>query len=203
MQITPQILSIPPYLSTTWDNISVLKPESLGEIFSLTVILKNGDRVTVPSLTKSEISSIFEAHAKSVATLPQKQGGFIASINEPLHHNPEQSDLPEIPPEVLGKISLLTKAFNLEGTSSFEELAQTNCNCIYCQMKRALTPTEEKIDDLDLVFRDWEIKELSNNLYTVTNPLNLNEHYNVFLGEPIGCTCGHKNCEHIKAVLQS
>ena len=70
-------------------------------------------------------------------------------------------------------------------------------------MKRALTPTEEKIDDLDLVFRDWEIKELSNNLYTVTNPLDLNEHYNVFLGEPIGCTCGHKNCEHIKAVLQS
>ncbi|NGX33463.1 MAG: hypothetical protein K1060chlam4_01531, partial [Candidatus Anoxychlamydiales bacterium] len=40
-------------------------------------------------------------------------------------------------------------------------------------------------------------------LYRVTNPLDENEHYSVFLKDPIGCTCGKKNCEHVKAVLNS
>jgi hypothetical protein len=35
------------------------------------------------------------------------------------------------------------------------------------------------------------------------NPLDHKEHYNVFLGDPIGCSCGNNNCEHIQAVLKS
>jgi hypothetical protein len=61
----------------------------------------------------------------------------------------------------------------------------------------------EEVSDEDLKFRDWEIKQTAEQLYTVTNPLDANEHYNVFLGSPLGCTCGDKNCEHIRAVLTS
>ena len=35
------------------------------------------------------------------------------------------------------------------------------------------------------------------------DPLDPNEHYNVFLGTPLGCTCGEKDCEHIRAVLST
>ena len=55
----------------------------------------------------------------------------------------------------------------------------------------------------DLKFRDWDIEQKSEELYEVTNPIDQNEHYQVFLGNPVGCTCGKKNCEHIRTVLNS
>jgi hypothetical protein len=221
MQITPQILNIPPYLSTTWDNISTLKPEISGKSYILIVTLKNGEQVTIPSLSEVEVKEIFVAHAKSVEvqrlpalpkfpmpftfTLPSKQEGPVSSLGDAMRHNPEQSDLPEIPPEVLNRVSGIVKAFGFEDFSALEE-AKPDCNCMYCQLQRTLVPVqtiEEKIKDEDLHFRDWEVKEVSEKLYTVTSPLDADEHYNVYLGEPLGCTCGQKNCEHIKAVLHS
>ena len=62
---------------------------------------------------------------------------------------------------------------------------------------------EEIVSDEDLAFRDWEIKQTTDEKYQVTNPLDANEQYNVFLGNPLGCTCGEKNCEHIRAVLST
>ncbi|MGH2612567.1 MAG: hypothetical protein ACRDFB_05905, partial [Rhabdochlamydiaceae bacterium] len=62
---------------------------------------------------------------------------------------------------------------------------------------------EEEVSDEDLKFRTWDIKQENDKLYSVTNPLDKKEHYNVFLGKPLGCTCGNKNCEHIQAVLKS
>jgi hypothetical protein len=224
MQITPKVLSIPPYLSTTWDNIAALKPEPSGGAYTLTITLKTGDQVLIPSLAESEVNSILEAHAQFLSpaqpvvpmqnlkfplpfsfNLPFKQEGPFSFLGESMHHNPEQSDLPEIPQEILGKVAIIAKAFGFDDFSTLPE-AENNCNCIYCQLKRAFSPTanlEEKIKDEDLIFRDWEVKEVSENLYTVTSPLDKNEQYSVFLGQPLGCTCGQKNCEHIKAVLHS
>ena len=62
---------------------------------------------------------------------------------------------------------------------------------------------EEEVSAADLTFRSWDIKQEADQLYTVTNPLNAKEHYSVFLGEPLGCTCGFKNCDHIQAVLRT
>lgn len=211
MQITPKILSIPPYLSTTWDMIASLKPESCGK---LVVTLRNGDQVTVPSLSEPEITSIMEAHAQYLQptaptfpvpfsfSLPLKGEGPITSLGDAMRHNPEQSDLPIIPAEILGKVGIIAKAFGFDDLSLLDE-AQDGCNCTYCQLKRAFSPTEDRIKDEDLHFRDWEVKEISDKLYTVTSPLDKDEQYSVFLGEPLGCNCGHKNCEHIKAVLRS
>jgi hypothetical protein len=126
-----------------------------------------------------------------------------------MQHNPGQSDLPPIPPDVLKKISLIAKAFGLEDTSTLAQ-PEPNCNCVYCQITRAFNRQEssaaeqvEEISNEDLKFRDWEVKSTGDKLYSVTNPLESSEQYSVFLGTPLGCTCGNKNCEHIRAVLST
>jgi len=62
---------------------------------------------------------------------------------------------------------------------------------------------EEEVSDEDLTFQDWEVKQEGDKLYLVTNPLDRDERYRVFLGKPLGCTCGKTNCEHIRMVLSS
>jgi hypothetical protein len=79
---------------------------------------------------------------------------------------------------------------------------------MHCQIAKALhgelpEEQEEEVTDEDLKFRLWDIDQTGDKLYVVTNPLDSKEYYNVFLGDPIGCTCGEKNCEHIRAVLNS
>ena len=44
---------------------------------------------------------------------------------------------------------------------------------------------------------------MNDKLFTVINKLDQQEKYNVFLGEPVGCTCGKQGCEHMLAVLKS
>ncbi len=125
-----------------------------------------------------------------------------------MQHNPDQSDLPPLPPEMLDKITKIAHAFGLEDASALSK-AEPHCTCAYCQVVRAFQREEpiledtEPVTEAELYFRDWEIAQQAEQLYTVTNPLDANEHYNVFLGEPIGCTCGQKNCEHIRAALNT
>ena len=73
------------------------------------------------------------------------------------------------------------------------------------EMKES-SPSQEAVEEVtidDLRFREWDIKQTGDKLYTVANPLHAEEHYTVFLGSPIGCTCGEQNCQHIRAVLNS
>ena len=125
-----------------------------------------------------------------------------------MQHNPDQANLPPMSPEVLKKITMIARVFGLEDTSALPK-AEPHCNCVYCQVARSLHGEEasfeqiEEVSDEDLKFRNWEIAQTGEKLYCVTNPLDTNEHYNVFLGTPLGCTCGSKNCEHIRAVLNS
>ncbi len=231
MKITSTILSIPPYLSTTWKNISSLHMREEKGYFTLVVILQNRVQVEVPGLDKATVDSIFEAHARYAEgsenenqlakhpfempfnfSLPLKADGPIDSLGMSMQHNPEQSGLPPMPPDVLNKITTIARAFGLDDASALPK-PEPECNCIYCQVSRSLhgepsldkpvSTTEEVISDEDLKFRNWDVKQAADKLYTVTNPLDVNEHYSVFLGDPLGCTCGHKNCEHIRAVLNT
>jgi hypothetical protein len=222
MKITASILSIPPYLSTTWKNISSLHVREERNSFTLIVLMQNRVQIEVPNLAKETIDEIFEAHARAAEeqtnpqlpspidgpfsfSLPIKSEGPIDSLGFAMQHNPENANLEPIPPQILNKITLIARAFGLDDSSALPN-PEPDCNCVYCQVARALmgedAPAEE-VKDADLTFRDWEIKEVSDKLYTVTNPLDANEHYNVFLGTPLGCTCGSKNCEHIRAVLKT
>jgi hypothetical protein len=225
MKITTTILSIPPYISTTWKNISSLHVKSTGGAYTLVVILQNRVQVEVPGLDKATIDAVFEAHAHYAEesapknkvspidgpfsfSLPLTTGGPIDTLGSGMQHNPEQANLPPIPPDVLKKLTMIARAFGLEDASALPK-AEPHCNCVYCQVTRALqgeNPMEEPVEEVtaeDLTFRNWEIKQTADQLYSVTNPLDPNEQYNVFLGSPLGCTCGSKNCEHLRAVLNS
>lgn len=218
MIISQQILSIPPYLSTSWKNIVSLHADPDHELFKLTVSLSNGMRIVVPGLDKAAIDAIFEAHARYGSPhdpLPMPPGSFTFPLtgngdlmNGAMQHNPAQSDSPEMPPEIIEKITSIAKVLGLSDESQIPK-PEPHCNCPFCQIARAFhgKAEEEKIEfeiaDADLKFRSWDIKQTGDKLFLVTNPLDDKEHYSVFLGEPLGCTCGQKNCEHIRAVLNS
>jgi hypothetical protein len=218
MKITHTVLSIPPYLSTTWKSIFSLHVQGEGNAQVLIITLLNKTEIEIPHLSSQEIHSIFEAHARHSKeetpldgpfsfSIPIKGDGPIDSLGMSMQHNPEQSDLPPMEPAVLKKITLIAQAFGLNNSSLLPP-PEPLCNCVYCQVTRALSGEEspeelEEVTAEDLTFRNWDIAESAHHLYKVTNPLDPNEHYSVFLGEPIGCTCGSKNCEHIRAVLNT
>lgn len=130
-----------------------------------------------------------------------------------MHHNPELSDSPPIPTEVLDKIKIITQSIGIHGQLDLLPKAEPHCHCPYCQLAKVLhqdektTPPLKEVDaivtDEELKFREWDIKQVDDKLYNITNPFDSNEHFQVYLGHPLGCTCGEKNCEHIKAVLSS
>jgi hypothetical protein len=247
MLVNSSILSIPPYISTSWKNILSLHIDNLqADAPLLVVTLTNNQTIEIPNLATSLLDLIFQTHALHLQqdTIASKQNeqklpgsfgplpAFSFSIGTPgktkdlegfspfgglMQHNPEEASAPDLPSEMLSKISSISKSMGLDKQLGFMPKAEPHCNCPYCQITRALNSEpeisdtaakkvleqEELIDDSDLAFKDWEIKDSGHDLYEVTHPLDPNEKYQVFLGTPIGCTCGCKNCEHIKAVLNS
>ena len=227
MKINRKILNIPPYISASWKNILSLHIEEKENRNLLIVSLKDGSRIAVPGLGQTVIESIFEAHARSLeetVDLPRRDfpldstmgfpikigAGGIESIGSAMQHNPDQANIPNLPPEVLEKIAAVARALGIDNPETLPK-PEPHCNCMHCQIARVLhgdtdaisLKAEEVVSDEDLKFRNWDIVQTKDKLYSVTNPLDATEQYNVFLGEPLGCTCGTKNCEHIRAVLES
>lgn len=152
--------------------------------------------------------------AEQLANMPIRFGitGAIPGmegVEMPFQHNQAQANAPDMPPDVLEKASGMAKMV-LGGDSATFPKPEPHCNCMHCQVARAVhniakksEVKEDPILEEDLRFRSWDIKDSGEKMYQVTNPLDPKEHYTVFLGKPIGCTCGHHDCEHIKAVLYS
>ena len=226
MKITSSILSIPPYISTSWKNISSLQAIEEETSFRLIVSLQNKTKVEIPHLTKDEIKKIFDTHAHyieteetSIANPNPLNSPFSFSLPIPsdtslieslgsssMTHKEEQANLPPLAPDILNKISMVAKAFGFDDLSTLSP-PKPDCNCLYCQVARAMLnqkgELEEEISDEDLKFQTWKIQQTGDQLYIVEHPLDSNEHYTVYLGNPLGCTCGKKNCEHIREVLKS
>lgn len=227
MKINEKILNIPPYISTSWKNIISLHVEEKQGQSLLVVSMKDGSRISVPGLGQTSIDAIFDAHAKylenpssnPIAGLPIEPGmnfgfplkigaGGIESIGSMMQHNPDQANSPNLPREILEKIAAVAKALGIDNPGALPK-AEPHCNCMHCQIARVLHGDKEldeadiAVSEEDLKFRQWDIEQTKEKLYAVTNPLDKNEHYSVYLGEPLGCTCGKKNCEHIRAVLES
>ena len=225
------MLSIPPYISTSWENvISLQVEEGTGRFI---VFLKNNGIVSIPSLSTEIIAEAFHAHGEFIESAsnpptPPKfhpslsigmmPGQFMQDTLGPImQHDPSQKESPDLPSEVIIKVANVAKALNVDGGSFQIPKDEPHCNCPYCQIARAIhgKPNLNTIPDIDntlketefleaeLKFREWDIKEVEKKLFDVTNPNDANEHYQVFLGHPIGCTCGKANCEHIRAVLNS
>lgn len=222
MQINDKILSIPPYISTSWKNIVSLQVETRSSGPILVVELTSGSRVEIPNLDQSAIERIFKAHANhldidSSKKLPLPQSLAFSfpfpipgmdGFTSVLQHNLEQANSPDLPLELIEKIGELAKTINVDDLTVIPK-PEPHCNCPHCQIMRAMlgseaySAIEEVVTDEDLKFRTWDIVQQADKVYIVTNPLDLKEHYSVFLGDPLGCTCGQKNCEHIQAVLHS
>lgn len=220
MKITPKILSIPPYISTSWSNVASIHLRDKAEKAIVIISLNDGAQIEIPNMDQRDIDEIFKAHAnfseientipKNLIdssfsfSLPIKSGDMsLEALGGQMQHNPEQSDLPPIPPHILEKIGSIVRAFGIEEGAILDK-AEPDCNCIYCQLSRtAHREPDEIVEDADLKFRDWDVIQKNEKLYHVTNPLDKSEYYDVFLGDPIGCTCGCKNCEHIRAALNT
>lgn len=152
-----------------------------------------------------------------------KIGGIsgIERLGSAMQHNIEHANAPNLPQEILKKIASIASIIAPSDTQDIPQ-PEPHCNCPHCQIARAIheglgnttrpfsgqnasqeiNETEE-IADEDLTFQQWEIQQTGNRLFVVTNKLDSNESYRVFLGEPVGCTCGKLGCEHILAVLHS
>ncbi|NGX61392.1 MAG: hypothetical protein K940chlam9_00877 [Chlamydiae bacterium] len=255
VKIDEKMICVPPYISTTWEQVAFLQSEEDADAatFTLAIHLREGKAVRIPHLDASLIDIAFAAHIKYLETKgekpppqekkseePQNFGALLQQLtgispdqlskipiqfriggipgipdmenmDVALQHNQPHAQTPDLPPEVLGKIVQMVKMMIGDEVHNFPK-AEPHCNCPHCQVARVLHGTEkettqreeeEEVSDEDLTFRTWDVAQTGEDLYTVTNPLDLSEQYSVFLGEPVGCTCGEAHCEHIKAVLYS
>jgi hypothetical protein len=212
MKINEKILSLPPYISTSWKNIVSIHVETRPYGHILLIELVTGSKVEIPNLDPKIMEQVFAMHASAIEQEGQKNIATqtfsfplpLEGLTSIMQHSPEQADSPPLPQEMIDKLKGLREILPEEAMAKPEP----HCNCPYCQIARAISgeeaplPVEEIVSDEDLKFRTFDIKQESDKLYSVTNPLD-GQHYRVFLGEPLGCTCGSKNCEHIQAVLKS
>lgn len=242
MKINDKTLSIPPFISTSWKNITAIHMK--GAVLAISLV--NGESIEIPNLKPEIIELIFANHALYIEKESSQQNpntqmftnkrsfqqastssseappfkfelGGLEALGAALHHNPANANAPDLPPEILNKISMMAKMMGPEEIASIPK-AEPHCNCVYCQIARVMTNEtaepkeaeshahEEHLDtvaDEELHFQEWNITNAGENLYTVTNKLDPQEKYNVYLGHPVGCTCGKQGCEHILAVLKS
>lgn len=144
--------------------------------------------------------------------------GSIENLGAAMHHNSAQANMPDLPSEILTKIAAVAKIVAPDDVQSMPK-PEPHCNCTYCQIARAVhqgaengqeaapppagEQTDEEVSDAELSFQQWEIAQTGERLYSVVNRLDSHEKYSVYLGHPVGCTCGKEGCEHILAVLKS
>lgn len=148
--------------------------------------------------------------------------GGMDGLGAALQHNWEHANAPDMPLEILSKVASIAKIVAPEGGGVDVPKPEPHCNCPHCQIARAINEglgnpvkpfagrvTEnhhdniEEVSDDELSFQQWRIDQAGDKLYVVSNKLDQDEKYNVYLGEPVGCTCGQCGCEHILAVLHS
>ncbi|MGR3973471.1 MAG: hypothetical protein QRY72_02715 [Candidatus Rhabdochlamydia sp.] len=224
MRITSQFLSIPPYISIAWKN--VVSCQTKGNLSDRIVVieLSGGDKVFIPHLKEEEVSTLFKAHAKfleesakeikaSPLSLPflfPSLEGFAALIE----HDSEKKDYFPLPADLMDQLTPLLQSVLAENPSLLSP-PEPDCHCPHCQvMNQVMNPCaladeaielipNEIVSQEDLQFRLWDIEEKSPQIYHVKNPSDPQEEYTVFLGPPLGCTCGCSKCEHLQAVLKT
>lgn len=227
-KINKHLLSLPPYISTSWNRVSSLHLEAK----ELCVNLTNGILIKIPDLNPSLIETIFFFHRQALeaqaleCAVPQgpsssnlpfafDPGRDFLSSSPLLQHNLEQGKIEDLPVDILDKIVSMVKTLGMRTLEVFEK-AEAHCNCIHCQVARRVHqnadsrplpdnryPDDELVSDEDLRFRTWNIEERAHKMYAVWNPFKEDIIYYVSIETPIRCSCMAKNCEHIAAVLSS
>jgi hypothetical protein len=205
-------------------DIPGLETTTLDSIFDVhaTVMEQQDPNDNHPDITQNTATPPFSQLMLTPITdtridIPFHLGGeTFEELGSVLQHNAAHSNTPDLPQEILHKIVAITKIVAPEDTITLPQ-PQEHCNCIHCQIAKAMqdavphktiqaTPSsseEEKVSDQELQFQQWDITQSGNQMFTVVNRLDTKEQYSVYLGHPVGCTCGKQGCEHIVAVLKS
>lgn len=191
-----------------------LNQEEIKQIFSMHAsYLEHASENKDPQRFVSPFNFMSSKSDDAIETPLKLAFGAFDSLGSAMQHNPAQSNAPLLPQEILNKIAAISKIVAPEEISALPQ-AEPHCNCFHCQIARAIQqaihPAAKEIEsegeivtDADLQFQEWEIKQMDDKIFQVTNRLDNREQYQVYLGEPVGCTCGKQNCEHIIAVLKS
>ena len=194
--------------------ISCLPSQNLEQIFAAhAAFLENESKAQTPPQPFASPLGSGGAGPGLGFSIPMNLGDMkgIENLGSAMQHDLNHKNDPDLPKELLDKFTKISQALGLDKVESLPE-AEPHCNCYHCQIARAINGqkraqeqpnAEEIVSDEDLKFRTWDIEQKGEKLYLVTNPLDKKEQYQVFLGNPIGCTCGHNDCEHIQAVLHS
>jgi hypothetical protein len=232
MRINHKVLSIPPYISTSWKQIvSIHSDENDGKTL-LVLHLQDGSSVSIPDLDLEIIKVIFNTHSKYVEQEAQSSAAMISIpaqtnalagsfpiemdvIQSMLYHKEEERYSQNLPPYLLKKVAEFSQEMGFSDSHTLPT-PEAHCNCPHCQIARTMrqalkvspdSPCEEEeeedITSEDLSFKSWIIEPVSQDLYKVTHPDDPKQTFQVFLSSPIGCTCGSNRCEHIEAVLNS
>ncbi|HEV3270205.1 MAG TPA: hypothetical protein VGZ69_06115 [Candidatus Rhabdochlamydia sp.] len=142
-------------------------------------------------------------------TLSASFKGILPGIDLLLQHNSQLTEAPLLSKDILEHIFSFLKSLDDGSTLNgfLTKPEHPHCNCPYCQISRfaqnKAEEIEEEVSDKDLKFKTWDIEQTGDKLFAVTNPFDANEKYNVYIGDPIGCTCGEMRCKHIHAVLSA
>ena len=123
MKINSKFLSLPPHISTAWKNITSIQVIVDNGINVLAILLNDSNVIKIPGLSQEVIENIFASHSEYLEDSSNESGetdleSMAANLGIPLQfgmdgfqgfgamqHNPEQADAPDIPAEVLSKIT--------------------------------------------------------------------------------------------------
>ncbi|HRD55903.1 MAG TPA: hypothetical protein PLC42_05855 [Parachlamydiaceae bacterium] len=184
MKINEKVLSIPPYLSTTWQYVASIKMK--GALLSVTLI--DGDSINIPNLSEENTQLIFKMHAthieaasmqelslKKNSETEKKQLSILSNallesqnpfslkfgfeafdgMNAIAEHNPLEMDAPDLPAPLLDNLSQVAKIITKEDAAFFPEDV-ANCNCFHCQITRTINQNLKKkiAEELKMIEED-------------------------------------------------
>lgn len=176
------VLSIPPYISTPWSNVSLITSQVDGNEASLVIHLIDQDKkVIIPGLSNQKIEAIFREHEEFLsneANCPQNSSMDENKLDQMINvslkalgeggdpmmfsiqHNPAQKNLPSIPSQLLQKIVTAGQMFGID-KSDLPNNPEPHCNCFHCQVARVVngdSGEKEELSDDDEVVSDDDLK---------------------------------------------
>ncbi len=208
------IFSFPPYLSTSWEHVAAVSMHTSGRV---EISLNNGCCVLLPDINPEQTELIFQCHKRHLSKKASAEGRLTQKIGMglefpgsgaiPLQHNPLEAEGSQLPEEFIEKLAEITKA-TLPKEMLAEFVPEPHCHCTFCEIARAANPGIEELVEIASIKEEpelpkWIVQQVSEKLYNVSNSKDPAESYSVFLGQPIGCTCGKADCDHIISVLKS
>lgn len=223
MAVTRRVLHLPPYISTSWENVIALHMEQDEDSDEplLVVTLQGGAQIGIPNLREEIAHELFALHAQILAgeenlkcsqELNKAEGLFEPEemLKLLICHQPALCDEQPMPEEVECKLQSIGQLLDRDILARLKRPVD-NCNCPFCQVHRALLTDlhneAESTEDLPdttierMQSGKWVINTKDQSTFTVFTEESPQERFQVCLGECISCTCGQANCEHVKAVL--